>query len=33
MGKYALNGLDAELEQRQWEIGEIVEHHQQSSLC
>lgn len=26
MGKYALNGLDAELEQRQWEIGEIVEH-------
>mgnify|MGYP003277766610 FL=1 len=26
MGKYALNGLDAELEQRQWEIGAIVEH-------
>lgn len=26
MDKHALNGLDAELEQRQWEIGAIVEH-------
>ena len=26
MNKHALNGLDAELEQRQWEIGAIVEH-------
>lgn len=26
MNEYALNGLDAELEQRQWEIGAIVEH-------
>lgn len=25
MNEYALNGLDAELEQRQWEVGEIVE--------
>lgn len=26
MNKHVLNGLDAELEQRQWEIGAIVEH-------
>lgn len=26
MNEHALNGLDAELEQRQWEIGAIVEH-------
>lgn len=26
MDKHALNELDAELEQRQWEIGAIVEH-------
>lgn len=26
MKEHALNGLDAELEQRQWEIGAIVEH-------
>ena len=26
MNEHALNRLDAELEQRQWEIGAIVEH-------
>jgi hypothetical protein len=26
MNEHALNGLDAGLEQRQWEIGAIVEH-------
>lgn len=32
MNEHALNGLDAELEQRQWEIGAIADHLRETRI-